>query len=503
MAEADAGTAARPAVDQATNDASARAPAPTRGTYLILANLMLASFMTVLNTNMIRVAVGELLRAFDISVTRLTWVFTSYTLVYAILMPIFGRVGDMYGRKRLFVGGLTVFAAGSAMCSIAWGFQSLVVFRCVQALGAAAVYPNALIMATDLFGPERRGRVLGIWAASSSLGSMIGPTVGGFLTQFFSWQSIFFVNIPIGVIAVVAGYVQLRETKRGTKGEPFDVGGALTLGVAVLCVLLYLTGIQEWGRGTWRAPVLIGACAAAVYSFVRIEQRSSTPMVDLAMFANPAMILALTLGAIHMFCGQGSTFMMPLFLTEVKKFSPAIMGLILFPGSLVGVIGSPISGGLADRFGSRRPVIAGMLARSVANAMFALMTSASQIWAIISLRFVLAFGGSATWSPLLSFVLAENPQERGGVVVGVFNMLRMLGGILGTTLTGMMIDAQMTSGQWNSGATVTPFGGVPGFFGGFMMLAVLSLIGSLLACNLRHTQAASAQLEAQRAAAGL
>jgi EmrB/QacA subfamily drug resistance transporter len=464
---------------------------------------MLASFMTVLNTNMIRVAVGELLRAFDISVTRLTWVFTSYTLVYAILMPIFGRVGDMYGRKRLFLGGLTLFAVGSALCSAAWSFQSLVAFRCVQALGAAAVYPNALIMATDLFGPERRGRILGIWAASSSLGSMIGPTIGGFLAQFFAWQSIFYVNIPIALIAVGAGFIQLRENRAQGRREPFDVGGALTLGLAVLFLLLYLTGIRDWGWGTWRAPALLGGFAATLATFVWIERRVKTPMIDLGMFRNPAMILALVLGMIHMFCGQGSTFMMPLFLTEVKKFSPAIMGLILFPGSLVGVIGSPISGGLADRFGSRRPVIAGMMARSAANVMFALMTAASQVWAIIMLRFVLAFGGSATWSPLLSFVLAENPPERGGVVVGVFNSIRMIGGILGTTLTGMIIDAHWTTAALPNGTEVTPLGGVPGFFAGFVMLAGLSFLGGLLALNLKHTEAASAQLAAQRAAAGL
>lgn len=503
MAEPDNSTAAARAGTAGNNDTKARPAAPTRGTYLVLANLMMASFMTVLNTNMIRVAVGELLRAFEISVTRLTWVFTSYTLVYAILMPIFGRVGDMYGRKRLFLGGLTLFAAGSAMCSAAWSFESLVVFRCVQALGAAAVYPNALIMATDLFGPERRGRVLGIWAASSSLGSMIGPTVGGFLAEFWSWQSIFFVNIPIAVSAVAAGYVQLRESRAAGRRDPFDFGGALALGLAVLSLLLYLTSIRDWGWATWRAPVLLGACAASVAIFVRVERRSRLPMVDLGMFRNPAMVVSLVLGMIHMFCGQGSTFMMPLFLTEVKKFSPAIMGLILFPGSLAGVIGSPISGSIADRFGSRRPVIAGMLARSAANVMFALMTSASQVWAIISLRFVLAFGGSATWSPLLSFVLAENPPERGGVVVGVFNMVRMIGGILGTTLTGMIIDAQMTAAASGGGAHVTPLGGVPGFFGGFMLLAVLSMLGAVLALSLRHTPQATAQLEADRAAAGL
>jgi len=471
--------------------------------YLALANLTLASFMTVLNTNMIRVAVGELLVSFEVSVSKLTWVFNGYTLIYAILMPIFGRLGDMYGRKRFFVGGLTMFIAGSALCSMSWSFNALVLFRSVQALGAAAVFPNALVMATDLFGPDKRGRVLGLWAAASSLGSMIGPTIGGFLAEYLAWRSIFYVNIPIGIIAAVGGAIQLKESA-GPRAErkPFDVAGALTLGVAMLCLLLYLTGVRDHGWGTWRAPVLLCGFAGAVAWFIRCEARAASPMVDLAMFRNPAMIRSFALGMVHMFCGQGSTFMLPLFLTTVKQLSPAVMGLVMFPGSLVGVIGGPISGTLSDRFGSRRPVMAGMFARAVANVLFALLSAVSSLWSVISLRFVTVFGGSATWSPLLSFVLAENPPERAGVVTGVFNMIRFIGGILGTTLTGMIIDAHMDlSGNYVGGSgRLTPWGGAPGFFAGFLMLSVASLIGFFLAIGLRHTKEAQARVQAEQAA---
>ena len=470
--------------------------------YLALGNLTLASFMTVLNTNMIRVAVGELLAVFDVSVTRLTWAFTGYTLVYAVLMPIFGRLGDMYGRKRFFLGGLLVFLVGSSLCGIAWSFLALVAFRCVQALGAAAVFPNALVMGTDLFGPEQRGRVLGIWAAASSLGSVIGPTVGGVLTEFLTWRAIFYVNLPIGIVTVVAGFIQLRESRPKGDAKPFDVGGALALGTAMLCLLLYLTGVRDHGWGTWRAPALLGGFVLAVTTFYRVESRASSPMVDMAMFRNPAMLRALGLGMVHMFCGQGSTFMLPLFLTTVKQLSPAIMGLVMFPGSLIGVIGGPISGTLSDRFGSRRPVMAGMLSRTIANGLFALLTGASSVWAIIGLRFMTVFGGSATWSPLLSFVLAENPPERAGVVTGVFNMIRFIGGILGTTLTGMIIDAQMGPDGYAAGArTLTPWGGVPGFFAGFVMLSVVSLLGFFLALSLQHTKEAQERVDREQAAA--
>jgi len=489
------------------NENRERGPAPAQGgfrgrpNYAAMANLTVASFMTVLNTNMIRVAVGELLKAFEVSISRLTWVFTAYTLVYAVLMPVFGRVGDMYGRKKLFLAGMSIFVAGSALCSVAWSFGALVMFRCVQALGSAMVFPNALVMATGLFGPEHRGRALGIWAASSSLGSVIGPTVGGFLAQYLAWRSIFYVNIPIGCVALTAGCIQLKETLPGRVREPFDVAGALTLGAGMVSLLLYLTGVQENGWGGPRALFLLGSCAIAVVLFVRAERGARNPMIDLQMFANPAMLKAFSLGMIHNFCGQGSTFMLPLFLTEVRKYSPAVMGLVMFPGSLVGVVGGPISGTLADRYGSRRPVAAGMLARAVANALFALLSAASQVWTIISLRFITVFGGSATWSPLLSFVLAENPAERSGVVTGVFNMVRMIGGILGTTLTGIIIDAQMDGGGYAGGTSwVTPLGGAPGFFPGFLMLSLLSAGGVALALRLSHSADARARVAAEQAA---
>jgi len=480
-----------------------RMPRDLKLKYLALANLTLASFMTVLNTNMIRVAVGELLFAYGVSVTKLTWVFNAYTLVYAILMPIFGRLGDMYGRKKFFLGGLSLFVVGSGLSSFSPTFNSLVLARCVQALGAAMVFPNALVMATSLFGPERRGQVLGIWAAASSLGSMIGPTIGGFLAQYLAWRSIFYVNIPIGIFAVVAGAIQLKESGKREERKPFDILGALSLGVAMLCLLLYLTGIRDFGWGTWRAPAYLAGFALSLVGFSIVEKRAASPMVDLAMFRNPAMIRAFALGMVHMFCGQGSTFMLPLYLTAVKQLTPAVMGLVMFPGSLVGVIGGPISGTLSDRFGSRRPVMAGMFARTVANLLFSLLTGISSLWSVIMLRFVTVFGGSATWSPLLSFVLAENPPERAGVVTGVFNMIRFIGGILGTTLTGMLIDAHMNGDEYLGGATrVTPIGGVPGFFAGFLMLAVVSFAGFLLANGLRHTKQAADRVHKEQADAG-
>ena len=471
--------------------------------YLALANLTVASFMTVLNTNMIRVAVGELLAFFEVSVSRLTWVFNGYTLVYAILMPIFGRLGDVYGRKRFFLGGLLVFLTGSLLSSLANSFVFLVACRALQAVGAATVFPNALVMATSLFGPERRGRVLGLWAASSSLGSVLGPTIGGFLAQYLSWRSIFYVNIPIGLIAVVAGAIQLRESKPQARRAPFDVGGALALGSAMFCLLLYLTGVRDHGWGTLRAPLLLGGFGLCVAGFIAIERRAKSPMVDLRMFRNPAMLRALGLGMVHMFCGQGATFMLPLYLTAVKRLTPAVMGLVMFPGSLIGVIGNPISGNLSDRFGSRRPVMVGMFARSVANALFALLNAASSVFSVIGLRFMTVFGGSATWSPLLSFVLAENPPERAGVVTGLFNMVRFIGGILGTTLAGMILDAQMDANGGYAGGpgAVTPWGGAPGFFTGFLMLAAVSLLGFFVARGLRHSAAGAARVRAERSVA--
>lgn len=470
----------------------------SRPNYAAMANLTVSSFMTVLNTNMIRVAVGELLSSFNVSISRLTWVFTAYTLVYAVLMPIFGRIGDICGRKKLFLAGMSLFVLGSALCSLAWSFPALVLFRCVQALGSAMVFPNALVMATGLFGPEHRGRALGIWAASSSLGSVIGPTVGGFLAQYLAWRAIFYVNIPIGIVALVAGHIQLKETAPALPHQRFDVAGALTLGLTMVSLLYYLTGTREYGWGGPRAALLVfsAACAAV---FVRVEVRAPNPMIELRMFANRAMLQAFVLGMIHNFCGQGSTFMLPLFLTEVKKYTPAVMGLVMFPGSLVGVVGGPISGTLADRHGSRSPVATGMLARAVANGLFALLTAASGVWTVICLRFITVFGGSATWSPLLSFVLAENPEERSGVVTGVFNMVRMIGGILGTTLTGMIIDAHI--GPDGSLGGTPGIAGTPGFFSGFVMLAVFSVAGLMVASGLKHSRAASERVAAEQAAA--
>ncbi len=441
--------------------------------HLALANILAATFLTVLNSNMVRVAVPQMHHTFGVSVSWLTWVQNGYALVYAVLMPVTGRLGDMYGRRRMFLIGVGTFTVGSLLCTFTWSFSSLIAFRTLQAIGSSCIFPNAVIMACNLYEPEHRGKVLGIWGSVGSVGAVIGPSLGGFLIQFLDWRSVFYVNIPIGIAVFAAALLQLQEGATSEK-QPFDYVGSVLLGTTVLSFLLALNLGSDYG---WTSPhivilLLLGTVQA--FLFVRWERRQHPPIVDLKVVSSKPFLVAAFCGMVHMASGQTIGFLMPLFLVSVQGYEPAVMGLMLLPSSLVRIFASPTGGMLSDKYGSRLPVSIGMTAKIVTFYLLAIMTKSSPAWYVWIALLLNGIGGGLVQSPVLNSVLGAHDESERGAISGLFNMTRFIGGMSGTAIAGIMVGDSIPD------SSLIPEGPVKGFYHAFLFAAALALLGLAL-----------------------
>ncbi|MCL4426004.1 MAG: MFS transporter [Firmicutes bacterium] len=447
--------------------------------WLSLVNILLAAFLTVLNSNMIRVAIPAMATEFSgLKLSWLTWVINGYLLPYSVLMPIFGRLGDMYGRKKVFLAGLLVFTVGSTLCSWNRGFVVLVVFRMLQALGAAAIFPNALVMATGLFPREERGRIVGLWAAVGAFGAVVGPTVGGFLVQYFNWRSIFYINIPIGLLAFTLAWLLLPETGERKDYRGFDYGGAAYLSLAILGLLFFLTIGSERGWVVFPALLSLALGLLGSWLFWQREGKVAEPIIDLSLFRPGPFLAAVLSGVIQMFTGQGTNLLLPLFLTNIQRYSAAQMGLMLFPGALTRIFASPLGGALSDRYGSRWLVAGGMLTRVLTFGLYAFITKDTGYGYFAVLMVVSGLAGGMIQSPLLSSALGSSPAEQMGAATGFFNMSRFIGGLVGTAASGILLSSHLPVLAWNGE------GSVPGFREAYLLAAAASLLGALVSLRL-------------------
>jgi len=325
-------------------------------------------------------------------------------------------------------------------------------------------------MACSLYPPEERGKILGLWGSVGSVGAVVGPSLGGLLVEFLDWRSVFWVNIPIGLLVLVAGLVQLKESEPGARRR-FDYAGAGTFGLTVLCFLLALNLGNDFG---WRSPpiwilICIGTVIALV--FVRLEKRTPEPMINLRVLRSRAFLVAMVCGMVHMYTGQGVSFLMPLFLVGVQGYGSAAMGLMLLPSSIIRVFSAPLGGTLSDKYGSRVPASIGMSVQIVTFYLLAVMTKASPAWYIWISLFLNGTGQGLIQSPVLNSVIGSYDSKESGVISGLFNMTRFVGGMIGTSIAGILVGDELPD------PSTIPPGPVHGFYQAFIFSCATVVVG--------------------------
>ncbi len=325
-----------------------------------LGAMCFALFMIMLDNTVVNVALPSIQRDLNASISGLEWTINGYTLSFAVLLATGGRLGDIFGRRRMFLAGVVIFALSSATAGFAQGPTDLVISRVVQGVGAALMMPGTLSIITDAFPAHERGKAMGTWAGVSALALAVGPVLGGFLTEHVSWRAIFYLNIPVAIGAVTATVFAVRESRDTSVGREVDYLGVATLTGALTALVLALVEGNEWG---WSSPAIVGLLAGSVllaFAFVAVENRVKAPMVEFRFFNDRNFLGAVVVALIITFAMMGVFFFLALYMQDILRYSPLEAGVRFLPSTLMIVGVAPVAGRLADRFGPRWLIVAGL-----------------------------------------------------------------------------------------------------------------------------------------------
>lgn len=421
---------------------------PPTNKWLAMLGIGMGVLMFTIDTSAVNIVLPTLVKAFNTTFTTIQWVVLSYLLVITALVLGAARLGDMYGKKQLYLGGLIVFTISSILCGFSPGVEWLIGFRALQGLGALFISALGAAIITEVFPSAERGKALGIIGAIVSLGVSLGPTVGGLLITIAGWRTIFWVNIPIGILA---SFIVLRfvpsAVGRGTK-QNFDLLGSLLMTVTLTCFALGMTEGQNRGFANGITLSLLGVAAVGLLCFLVIEARVKQPMLDLSIFKNLQFSLSLLTGVLVFVVIAGIIFVLPFFLEWVKHYSTQKVGMLLAVSPIVGGIIAPISGSLSDRFGPRVISLIGLVLMTFGCLLLSTFdTNLTELGYILR---VIPFGlGLGMFqSPNNSAIMGGVPREKLGIASGLLSLTRTLGQTAGLPLLGA-IFASMTLSKAN------------------------------------------------------
>jgi EmrB/QacA subfamily drug resistance transporter len=403
--------------------------------WLILVAVAASTMLATIDGSIVNVAMPTLVEELDTSFNIIQWVALGYLLTIATLTMSMGRLGDVVGKKKLFVAGIVVFTVASALCGLVPDVSWLIGFRVLQALGAVLILALGAAILVEAFPPNERGKALGWIGTTVSLGIVSGPVIGGLLISSFSWRAIFFVNIPVGIVGT---YLALRHVPNTTppRGQRFDLAGAILMSLSLFALSLSLTLGQEAG---FSDPMIIGGFAvsvAAAIAFVLVELRVESPMLQLRLFRSPVLTVSVVTGFLAYSCLAATFFLLPFYLEGVLGFGVGQVGLLIGAAPLMMGIFSPISGTLSDRFGIRRLTLLGLLIISAAYLGFTTFDVNTTAAHYLLIAIPLGIGVGIFNSPNNSAIMGSVPPEYMGIGGGLLTITRLLGQISGVAVLG-------------------------------------------------------------------
>jgi EmrB/QacA subfamily drug resistance transporter len=408
-----------------------------------LGAMCFALFMIMLDNTVVNVALPSIQRDLDASISGLEWTINGYTLSFAVLLATGGRLGDIFGRRRMFLFGVVIFALSSATAGLALSSTDLVISRVVQGVGAALMMPATLSIITDAFPAEERGKAMGMWAGVSALALAVGPVLGGFLTEHVSWRAIFYLNIPVAVGAVAASLFAVRESRDTTVGREVDYLGVAALTGALTALVLALVEGNEWGWGSAGIVALLASAVLGLIAFVWVELRVKAPMVEFRFFADRNFVGAVVVALIVSFAMLGVFFFLALYMQNILHYSPLEAGVRFLPSTLMIVGVAPVAGRLSDRFGPRWLIAAGLAIVAASLFSFSGLAVDSGYLDLLPGFMLLGIGIALTMSPMTSAAMNAVAVEKAGIASGVLSMFRMVGGSLGIAVTGAIFQGSV------------------------------------------------------------
>jgi EmrB/QacA subfamily drug resistance transporter len=416
--------------------------------WIVLVVLVTGFFMIMLDTTIVNVAIPAMSAGLNTTLDQILWVLNAYILVYAVLLITAGRLGDLYGQRNLFAIGLAIFSVASALCGFAQNAEQLIAARVLQGVGGAILVPQTLAILTSLFPPDRRGAAFGIWAGVAGLATLAGPTVGGAIVTYIDWRWIFFVNVPIGIAALVATFVLVPDLRPGRR-HGWDVVGII---LATTGLFGMVFGLIEGERFNWgeigsyviTIPEVIGAGAVLLVLFIIWERFQAEPLVPLSLFEERNFAVSNWIAASIAF-GMMSLFLpIVIYLQSVRGFSALTAGLTLAPMSLTSMIVAPFAGRMADRIGGKYILLTGVLVFAIGFGTLTFVAGPDSTWITFLVPAIVAGAGMGmTFAPMTTVAMRNISPRMAGAASGVLNTTRQVGAAVGSAVVGALLQNRL------------------------------------------------------------
>jgi EmrB/QacA subfamily drug resistance transporter len=417
---------------------------------LVLVVLVTGFFMILLDTTIVNVAIPAMSAGLNTTLDQILWVLNAYILVYAVLLITAGRLGDLYGQRNLFALGLAIFTFASALCGFSQNANELIAARVLQGVGGALLTPQTLAILTTLFPPERRGAAFGIWAGAAGLATLAGPTVGGAIVTYINWRWIFFVNLPIGIAALVATFAIVPDVRPGRRHGWDIVGVILATGGLFAVVFGLIEGERyNWGQiGSYviTIPEVIGTGAVMLVLFVIWERFQREPLVPLSLFEERNFAVANWIAASISF-GMMSLFLpIVIYLQSVRGFTALTAGLTLAPMSVTSMVVAPFAGRLADRIGGKYILMTGISVFAIGFGTLTFVAGPDSTWINFLVPAIVSGAGMGmVFAPMTTVAMRNISPHMAGAASGVLNTTRQVGAAVGSAVVGALLQSHLAT----------------------------------------------------------
>ena len=418
--------------------------------WLVLIVLTTGFFMILLDTTIVNVAIPAMSTGLNATLDQILWVINAYLLVYTVLLITAGRLGDLFGQRNLFAIGLFVFTVASALCGLAQNSDQLIAARILQGTGGALLTPQTLAIITSIFPPERRGAAFGIWGGVAGLATLAGPTAGGAIITYIDWRWIFYINVPIGILALVATFLIVPDLRPGRR-HGWDIVGIIVATAGLFAIVFGLIEGQKYSWGQVDSygitiPEIIGAGAALIVLFLLWERFQREPLLPLNLFANRNFAVANWIAAAISF-GMLSMFLpFTIYLQSARGFSALVAGLTLAPMSVTSMFVAPFAGRFADKVGGKYILMAGITLFTIGMASVALVAGPDSTWINFLVPAIVAGAGMGmTFAPMTTVAMRNIEPRVAGSASAVLNTIRQLGAVIGSAVVGALLQNQLAT----------------------------------------------------------
>jgi MFS transporter, DHA2 family, multidrug resistance protein len=407
--------------------------------WLVVVAVMSGAFLVVLDTTVVNVALPKIMAAFGVNVDKIEWIITAYMIAMAIMMPSVGWLSERVGNKTLFISSLIIFTIASCCSGAAWNVDALIIFRIFQGVGAGVLMPIAMVIIFEAFPPEERGLAMGVYGIGATFGPAIGPTLGGYLTDQFSWHLIFYINIPVGIIGAVVAAIILPPDRHKRKIY-FDVLGFLSMALFLGTLLAALSEGQREGWTSFYILSLFIVAAFGLVTFLWAERVAKQPFIDLSVYKTFPHTMSTLVFIIQGFGLYGSTFLIPLFFERMMDYTALQAGLLMLPMAIVVAIILPSAGRMADRMDGRIPIAFGVVFSFLSLYWLSFVDMRTAKTTAYLMLITRGVGLGCIFAPLMSLALKCLPPEKTAVGSGLMNVSRQIGGAFGVAIIGVLLD---------------------------------------------------------------